>query len=75
MAAVTFSRGGTSGGKKVKETGNAKKGEKRKRRWGYGKGNSRTDYESEVRITKFKTADPILRSRIQYFSEFWILLL
>ena len=29
------------------------------------------DYESEVRISKFKMADPIWRSRIQYFSEFF----
>ena len=34
----------------------------------FGVGN----YESEVRISKFKTADPIWQSRIQYFSEFWI---
>ena len=31
------------------------------------------NYESEVRISKFKMADPIWRSRIQYFNEFWIL--
>ena len=33
------------------------------------------DYESEARISKLKMADPIWISRIQYFSEFWILLL
>ena len=33
------------------------------------------DSESEVRISKFKMTDSIWRSRIQYFSEFWILLL
>ena len=30
------------------------------------------DYESKVRFSKFKMADPIWRSRIQYFSEFCI---
>ena len=34
------------------------------------------DYESEVRISKFKMADPIWRSaHVQYINEFWIFLL
>ena len=30
------------------------------------------DYESEVRISKFKMADPIWWTRLQYFNKFWI---
>ena len=33
------------------------------------------DYESKVRISKFKIAEPTQGSPIQYFSELWICLL
>ena len=33
------------------------------------------DIKSEVRISKFKLEDPIWRFRMEYFSDFWILLL
>ena len=68
-------KGGTSGGKKMKERGNGKKEGKEKRGWGYVEGSSRTGGTMSKQKKLIHLSQTVTRNKLFYFNFFVIKLI